>query len=71
MRVLILNTDYEAFLDSLSPKQREIAEALEAGMDLTEIAAERGVSKSAVQDCRKTIARKWTEREGYEESLER
>jgi RNA polymerase sigma factor (sigma-70 family) len=67
----IVNADYEAFLDSLSPKQREITEALETGMNLPEIAEQRGVSASAVQDCRKTIARKWTERAGYEESLGR
>jgi DNA-directed RNA polymerase specialized sigma24 family protein len=67
----ILKADYEAFLDSLPPKQRKVTEALEAGLSMSEIAEQRGVSNAAVQDCRKTVARKWTERQGYEESLER
>lgn len=67
----ILKLDYEAFLDSLTPKQREIIESFESGLTLSEIARQRGVSHTAIQDCRKTIARKWTERQGYEDSLGR
>jgi DNA-binding NarL/FixJ family response regulator len=67
----ILNADYEEFLDSLTPKQREITKALESGLNLPEIAEQRGVSTQAIQDCRKAVAKKWAEQEGYEESLKR
>jgi hypothetical protein len=45
----IFNLDYEAWLDSLTQTQRQVARDLQAGLNLTEIAQQRGVSRAAVQ----------------------
>ena len=55
--------DWRDFLAALSDKQRAVAEGLEAGLNPTEIARQRGVSKAAVQQVRDTLIRKWQERE--------
>jgi hypothetical protein len=60
----ICRADWADFLKTLSPIQRSVAEGLESGLNLTEIAEQRGVSKTAAADCRATIARKWDERAG-------
>jgi len=67
----ILQADYEAFLNSLPPKQREVMEALGSGLSMADIAAQKGVSHASVQDARKAVAKKWVERPGYEDSLGR
>jgi FixJ family two-component response regulator len=61
----ILKADYESWLDGLTPKERVLAERLEAGFNLTEIAQQQGVSKSATQAMRRTLAKKWSACDGY------
>jgi FixJ family two-component response regulator len=56
--------DYADWLATLSDKQRTVAEDLASGLNMSEVAARRGVSHAAVQDMRKTLARKWEEHEG-------
>ena len=57
----ILNVDYEAFVATLTDKERGVMESLKAGLNLSDIARQRGISHAAVQDMRKTLARKWDE----------
>jgi hypothetical protein len=56
--------DYADWLATLSEKQRALAEDLASGLSMSEVAERRGVSHAAVGDMRKTLARKWDEREG-------
>jgi DNA-directed RNA polymerase specialized sigma24 family protein len=64
--------DYADWLATLTDKQRAVAAGLEAGLNLTEIAQQHGVTKAAVQAMRSTMARKWDERFGNaEEDQER
>jgi hypothetical protein len=56
--------DYADWLATLNEKQRALAEDLASELTITEAAARRGVSHAAVQDMRKTLVRKWDEREG-------
>src|SRR5262249_55044194 len=55
----ITRTDWEAFLRTLTPKERSLAQGLESGLNLSEIAEQRGTSKAAVADMRQTLVRKW------------
>ncbi len=57
----ILNADYEAFLETLTDKERELTESLRSGLNMSDVARMRGTSNAAVQDMRKTVARKWDE----------
>jgi hypothetical protein len=61
------NADYEAFLKSLTEKERDLTELLRSGLTMSDIARLKGVSNAAVQDMRKTVARKWDELFGAEE----
>jgi DNA-directed RNA polymerase specialized sigma24 family protein len=45
----IARLDWQAFLQTLSPTQRQVAEGLAEGLNLSDIASQRGVSKAAVQ----------------------
>jgi hypothetical protein len=58
--------DYADWLATLSDKQRALAEDLASGLNMSEAAQRRGVSHAAMGDMRKTLARKWDEREGEE-----
>ena len=60
--------DYADWLARLSEKQRAVAEGLASGFNVSETAKRRGVSRAAVQDIRKTLARKWDEHEGGEKT---
>jgi DNA-binding NarL/FixJ family response regulator len=53
--------DWKAFLDTLTPKERALADGLAEGSRMAEIAQQRGVSKAAVGDMRNTLARKWSD----------
>jgi hypothetical protein len=67
----IVKADYEEWLDTLTGKERVLAEGLSAGYNLTEVAQQQGVSKAATQDMRKTLARKWRARDGYDTDRDR
>jgi hypothetical protein len=60
----ITNVDYQAWLTGLSEKQREVALGLADGLNPTDIAHKRGVSKASVQQIQNTLARKWEEFHG-------
>lgn len=51
--------DWRAFLDTLTPKERALADGLVEGYSMAEIAEKRGVSKAAIGDMRNTVARKY------------
>lgn len=67
----ISDLDYRAFLDSLSPNDRNLAESLVAGQNMSDVAKERGVSHQAIHDRRKKMAKKWADRTGYFDPLSR
>jgi hypothetical protein len=67
----ILRADWEEFQKTLTARERALVGGLEAGMNLTEIAQQQGVSKAATQDMRRTVARKWAARGGYQDTMDR
>lgn len=67
----ILSADYEAFLATVTDKERSLAETLRSGLSMADVARACGISNAAVQDMRKTLASKWAARAGYEDSFER
>jgi hypothetical protein len=67
----ITNLDWQEFLKSATPKQRGLVDGLQAGLNLTEIAEQQGVTKAAVSDMRNTMAKKWAARDGYNDPIGR
>jgi DNA-binding CsgD family transcriptional regulator len=61
----VCNADFEALLETLSPKERELAKSLQSGLNMNDVARQRGVSHTAIYDLRRTLARKWAARQGY------
>ena len=55
----ICRADYQAWLQSLSATQKAVAEGLASGLNLTDVAQERGVSKASVQQVRNRLAERW------------
>ncbi len=60
----ICKIDYEAWLDSLSARQREVAEGLASHLNVSEVARRDGVSKASVQQVRDRLSRQWDEFHG-------
>ena len=60
----ICKADYESWLASLSERQREVALGLASGLNMTEVAQQRGVSKASVQQVRATLSDRWDEFHG-------
>ncbi len=63
--------DFPAWLDSLPPRDRKIAQCLAEGLSTTEVAGRFGLSLARVSQLRREFERSWLEFHGEEKEKER
>ena len=63
--------DFPAWLDSLPPRDRKVAQCLAEGLSTTEVADRFGVSMARISQLRRELEKSWLRFHGEEEEQER